>query len=144
MIRSLPTKKVSELARVADEHGFTGTDASPEISLGEYEMMAFRSGLKFHVLAFDPGTRAQNPGFRFLTVGINDLDEWARERADLSVHGYEDPEAYISEVPDIHRLQDYLRESSRIAGEYGSTYTPQEAIERVRREYPCEGNHKHA
>jgi len=144
MIRSLPTKKVSELARVADEHGFTGTDASPEISLGEYEMMAFRSGMKSHVLAYDPGRGPIGAGFRFLTVKSSDLVEFAENQAPLASLGFEDAETYISETPVIHQIQDFIRHSDVLARMYGDTYTPDEAIERVRRKYPCEGNHEHA
>jgi len=144
MIRSLPTKKVSELARVADEHGFTGTDASPEISLGEYEMMAFRSGMKFYVLAYDPGHGPVDAGFRFLTVGSSDLVEFAENQAPLAALGFEDPETYISETPVLHHIQHYIRHSDAVTGMYGDTYTPDEAIERVRQQYPCNGNHEHA
>lgn len=136
MINTYPEKKVAELARVAESHGFEGTDKSAVISLAEYHMLTFRSGMKSHVLAYDPGNGAQKPGFRFLTVGSSTLYEWATERAPLSALDAEDPDSYLDNTPLLHQIQDYIRHSSAVAMLHGSTYTPSEAIKRIRRDFP--------
>lgn len=112
----MPTTTVETVKRVAQKAadlGFQGTDATPEIALGEYRFLA-----KWHereeewtVLFRVPDWAPGGPGFKFFTVEYSDVREWAHKHAPLSVFGYGDKSSgeYMREVPDIHKLSDYIR-----------------------------------
>lgn len=120
---------LAELADHATDHGFKGTDVTPEIALGEYHMLAKKvDDSRWRVLwkVNDRMHSADEPQFRFRTVGTDELNEWIDERAPLSFHGAESPEDYRENCPEIHRLWDYLFHGDG-RPRYGRTYTAEQA-----------------
>jgi len=108
---------VETVAERASEAGFSGPDASPAISLGEYYFVAKEKEqgeytLLLHVPDGYPGAP---PGFKFVTVDESDLVEFAHDRAPLSAYGYHDPGGYVQNEAAVNRLFDYVQESHLFA-----------------------------
>ncbi|AUO79143.1 hypothetical protein [Salinibacter phage M8CRM-1] len=98
------------ISNLAANLGFVGTDASPLISLAEYDFLAKqKSADEYTVLLNVPETYPGGPGFKFFTVTESDFNDFAFNEAPLNALGFETPEEYLGATSPLFLISDLIR-----------------------------------